>query len=118
VITTAFRLAVNLETNELTIIRGDSVVDFHKQITNNSSNKVAKAAMQEVREMQKPVTKIIVNGQTYWSASYETFMRVKEGVKEYIKAFIDDGHVVEIVVGEKTYVSTSKTFWMHFARIK
>ena len=117
VINTGGRLAVNLETNELTIIRGDSVVDFHKQIADRSvSNKTTKAAMQEARDMRK--SKIIVDGQEHWSAPHETFMRAKENVKKYVKAFIDDGRVVEIVVGEKTYVSTSKAFWMHFARIK
>ena len=119
VINTGGRLAVNLETNELTIIRGDSVVDFHKQIADRSvSNKTTKAAMQEARKMHKPKTKIIVDGQEHWSAPHETFMRAKENVKRDVKAFIDDGRVVEIVVGEKTYVSNSKAFWMHFARIK
>ena len=113
VINTGGRLAVNLETNELTIIRGDSVVDFHKQIANKSPKKVA---VQETREV--PKTKIIVDGQEHWSAPHETFMRAKENVKKDVKAFIDDGRVVEIVVGEKTYVSTSKAFWMHFARIR
>ena len=113
VINTGGRLAVNLETNELTIIRGESVVDFHKQIANKSPKK---AAVQETREV--PKTKIIVDGQEHWSAPHETFMRAKENVKKDVKAFIDDGRVVEIVVGVKTYVSTSKAFWMHFARIK
>lgn len=116
VINTGGRLAVNLETNELTIIRGESVVDFHKQIADKSPNKTTKAAMQEAREMHK--TKIIVDGQEHWSVPHETFMRAKENVKGDVKAFIDDGRVVEIVVGEKTYVSTSKTFWMQFAKIK
>ena len=113
VINTGGRLAVNLETNELTIIRGESVVDFHKQIANKSPKKFA---VQETREV--PKTKIIVDGQEHWSAPHETFMRAKENVKKDVKAFIDDGRVVEIVVGVKTYVSTSKAFWMHFARIK
>lgn len=118
VINTGGRLAVNLETNELTIIRGDSVVDFHKQIADKSPNKITKTAMQEARDMHKPKTKIIVDGQEHWSAPHETFMRAKENVKKDVKAFIDDGRIVEIAVGEKTYVSTSKAFWMHFARIK
>lgn len=117
VINTGGRLAVNLETNELTIIRGDSVVDFHKQIADRSvPNKTTKAAMQEARDMQK--TKIIVDGRARWSAPHETFMRIKETIKKDVKAFIDDGRIVKIAVGEKTYVSTSKAFWMHFARIK
>ena len=119
VINTGGRLAVNLETNELAIIRGHSVVDFHRQIADRSaSNKTARTAMQEAREMHKPKTKIIVDGQEHWSAPHETFMRAKGNVTKNVKAFIDDGRIVEIVVGERTYVSTSKTFWMHFARIK
>lgn len=118
VINTGGRLAVNLETNELTIIRGDSVVDFHKQIADRSASHKTAKAVQEARGVQKPKTKIIVNGQEHWSAPHETFMRAKENVKKDVKAFIDDGRIVEIVVGEKTYASTSKAFWMHFARIK
>ena len=118
VINTGGRLAVNLETNELTIIRGESVVDFHKQIANRSINKTAKVAMQEIPDLQDSKTKILVDGQEHWSAPHETFMRAKENVKKDVKAFIDAGRVVEIVVGAKTYVSTSKAFWMHFARIK
>lgn len=88
-------------------------MDFHKQIANKSPKK---SAVQETREV--PKTKIIVDGQEHWSVPHETFMRAKENVKGDVKAFIDDGRVVEIVVGEKTYVSTSKAFWMHFAKIK
>ena len=117
VINTGGRLAVNLETNELTIIRGEAVVDFHKQIADRS-NKETKFAKKETQEFQKPKTKIIVDGQEYWSSPHETFMRAKENFKRDIKAFIGDGRVVEIVVGEKTYASTSKTFWMQFAKIK
>lgn len=118
VINTGGRLAVNLETNELTIIRGESVVDFHKRIANKAPNKVIKSAAQDAWEMSKPNTKIIIDGRMHWSAPHETFMRAKENVKKDVKAFIDDGRIVEIVVGEKTYASTSKAFWMHFARIK
>ena len=118
VINTGGRLAVNLETNELTIIRGEAVVDFHKQIASRSVNKIAKTALQKIPDLQDSKTKIIVDGQEHWSAPHETFMRAKENVKKDVKAFIGDGRVVEIVVGEKTYASTSKAFWMQFAKIK
>lgn len=117
VINTGGRLAVNLETNELTIIRGEAVVDFHRQIADRSQpNKETKAAMKEAREISK--TKIIVDGKERWSAPHSTFVTLKSDVKKEVKAFIDAGQTVEVVVGGKVYSSTSKTFWMQFAKIK
>lgn len=117
VINTGGRLAVNLETNELAIIRGESVVDFHKQIADRSvPNRTTKAAMQEAREISK--IWIVVDGKEPWSAPHATFVELKKDIKNQVKDLIDKGHVVEITVGNKTYSSTSKAFWMHFAKIK
>ncbi len=117
VINTGGRLAVNLETNELTIIRGESVVDFHKQIADRSvPNETTKAAMQEAREMSR--IRIVVDGREKWSAPPSYFEKTKKDIKSWVKDLIDRGRVIEVIVGNKTYTSTSKAFWMHFARIK